>query len=60
MKDMGEAHFMLEVEIVRDRSKKFLGLSQETYRKKILELFRMENSKPIDTPVEKGITLCLD
>ena len=60
MKDMGEAHFVLRIEIVRDRSKKFLGLSQETYIKKILERFRMENSKPIDTPVEKGSTLCLD
>ena len=45
---------------VRDRSKKLLGLSQETYTKKILERFRMENSKPINTPVEKGSALCLD
>ena len=37
MKDMGEAHFVLGIEIVRDRSKKLLGLSQETYIKKILE-----------------------
>ena len=48
---------MLGIEIVINRSKKLLGLSQETYIKKILERFRMENSKPIDTPVEKGV-LC--
>ena len=60
MKDMGEAYFVLGIEIVRDRSKKLFGLSQETYIKKILERFRMENSKPIDTPVEKGSALCLD
>ena len=57
---MGEAHFVLGIEIVRDRSKKLLGLSQETYIKKILERFRMENSKPIDTPIEKGSALCVD
>ena len=55
IKDMGEAHFVLGNEIVRDRSKKLLGLSQETYIKKILDRFRMENSKPIDTPVERGV-----
>ena len=60
MKDMGEVHFVLRIEIVRDCSKKLLGLSQETYIKKILERFHMENSKPIDTPVEKGSALCLD
>ena len=54
MKDMGEEHFVLRIEIVRDRSKKLLGLSQETYIKKNLERFRMENSKPIYTLVEKG------
>ena len=60
IKDMSEAHFVLGIEIVRDRSKKLLGLSQETYIKKILEQFHIENSKPIDTPVEKGSALCLD
>ena len=57
MKDMGEAHFVLGIEIVRDRSKKLIGLSQENYIKKILEQFCLENSKPIDTPVEKGSAL---
>ena len=60
IKDMGEAHFVLRIDIVRDRSKKLLGLSQETYIKKILERFRMEISKPIDTPIEKESALCLD
>ena len=31
MKDMGEANYVLKVMILRDRSKKLLGLSQETY-----------------------------
>jgi hypothetical protein len=60
MKDMGEANFVLGVKITRNRSKKFLSLSQGTYIKKILERFHMHNSKPIDTPMEKGCTLSLD
>ena len=39
LKDKGEARYVLGVEIIRNRSKKFLGLSQETYVEKILERF---------------------
>lgn len=60
MKDMGEASFVFGVKIVRDRSKRLLGLSQETYIKKVLERFKMQNAKSIDTPVEKGHYLSLD
>jgi hypothetical protein len=60
MKDMGEANFVLRVKITRNRSKKLLSLSQGTYIKKILKRFHMHNSKPIDTPMEKGCTLSLD
>ena len=60
IKDMGEANYVLGVKIVRDRSKKLLCLSQETYIKKVLERFHMHNSKPIDTPVDKGFHLILD
>ncbi|KAL0284099.1 UNVERIFIED_CONTAM: Retrovirus-related Pol polyprotein from transposon TNT 1-94 [Sesamum radiatum] len=40
MKDMGEAEYILGVKIHRDRSKKLLSLSQETYIKRIIERFR--------------------
>ena len=46
MKDMGEAGYVLGVDIVKNRSKKLLGLSQEAYINKILERFRMHYSKP--------------
>ena len=36
MKDMGEASYVLGVKILRDRLKRLLGLSQETYIKKML------------------------
>ena len=36
MKDIEEANFMLRVKILRDYSRRLIGLSQETYIKKIL------------------------
>ena len=57
MKDMDEASFVLGVKILRDRSRKLLGLSQETYIRKALERFHMQDCKPIDTPVRKGDSL---
>jgi len=39
MKDMGEARYVLGVEITWNRFKKLLGLSQEAYINKILECF---------------------
>lgn len=50
MKDMGQADYVLGS---RDRSKRLLSLSQETY----IKWFRMHNSKPVDTPMEKGLVL---
>jgi len=60
MKDMGEARYVLGVEVSKNCSKKFLGLHQEAYINKTLEHFWMHYSKPMDTLVEKGPTLSLD
>jgi hypothetical protein len=57
MKDMGEADYILGVKIFRDRSKKILDLSQQTYIKKVLERFQMSDCKPIDTPIAKNESL---
>ena len=37
MKDLGEAHYVLGIEILRDRSRGILGLSQKTYIDRILK-----------------------
>ena len=60
MKGMGEASYVLGVKIIRDRAKRLLGLSQETYIKKMLERYHMQDSKPMATPVEKSLSLSLD
>jgi hypothetical protein len=57
MKDMGEADYILGVKIFKDRSKKILGLSQQTYIKKVLECFQISDCKPIDTPIAKNESL---
>ncbi|KAL0336693.1 UNVERIFIED_CONTAM: Retrovirus-related Pol polyprotein from transposon TNT 1-94, partial [Sesamum radiatum] len=57
MKDMGEAEYILDVKIHRDRSKKLLSLSQEAYIKRIIERFRMHNANPVDTPMDKSCVL---
>lgn len=57
---MGEADYILGVKIQRDRSKRLLSQSQETYIKKILEHFRINGCKSMDTPKARGETLSLE
>lgn len=54
MKDLGEALFVLGIEIHRDRNQKLLGLSQRAYIDRVLERFNMENYKLGYAPIVKG------
>ena len=54
MKDLGEASFVLGIEIVRVRSYKVLKLSQKTYTDHVLKRFDMENCKSRNVPMTKG------
>ncbi|RVW87693.1 Retrovirus-related Pol polyprotein from transposon TNT 1-94 [Vitis vinifera] len=54
MKDLGNASFVLVIQIHRDRSRGILGLSQKTYIDKVLSRFGMSNCALGDTPVAKG------
>ena len=58
MKDLGEAAYILGVKIFRDRSRCLIGLSQSTYIDKILNRFKMENSKKGLLPMSHGTVLC--
>jgi len=42
MKDLGEAAYILGIKIYRDRSRRLIGLSQDTYIDKVLKRFSME------------------
>ncbi|GJZ79818.1 retrotransposon protein, putative, ty1-copia subclass [Tanacetum coccineum] len=55
MKDLGEAAYILEIMIIRYRSKWLIALSQSSYLEKILKKFRMENSKKGYTPMMEKI-----
>jgi hypothetical protein len=59
MKDMGEASYVLGVKIIRDCAKKLFSLTQKTYIKKMLECYHMQDSKPIDTSIDKSLSLSL-
>jgi hypothetical protein len=54
MKDLGEASFVLGIEIHRDRSKGVLGLSQNAYIEKVLKKFSMHKCSALPAPIVKG------
>jgi hypothetical protein len=51
MKDLGAAKKILGMRITRDRKNCKLTLSQGEYIEKVLERFRMQNAKPVSTPL---------
>jgi hypothetical protein len=57
MKDLGEAAYILDIKIYRDRSKRLIGLSQDSYIDKILNRFNMQDSKKGFLSMSHGITL---
>ncbi|GJX70712.1 retrotransposon protein, putative, ty1-copia subclass [Tanacetum coccineum] len=57
IKDLGEATFILEIKIYRDRLKRLIGLSQSTYMDKILKRYRMDNFKRGYIPVQEKLVL---
>jgi len=54
MKDLGEASYVLGIEIHRDRRKGVLGLSQKAYIEKVLKKFSMHKCSPSPAPIVKG------
>ena len=60
MKDLGEAGQILGINLIRDRSRRMLGLSQTRYIDLIIARFGMQNSKKGFLPFRHGITLSRD
>jgi hypothetical protein len=54
MKDLGEASFILGIEIRRDRSKRVLGLSQNAYIEKVLKKFSVHKCSISPASIVKG------
>ncbi|XP_070015892.1 secreted RxLR effector protein 161-like [Nicotiana sylvestris] len=51
---MGDASYVIGIEIFRDRSQGLLRLSQKAYINKVLERFRMEKCLARPVPIQKG------
>ena len=60
MKDMGEASYVIGMNIYRERSRGILGLSQETYINKVLERFQMKICSLSLAPIVKGDRFSVD
>ncbi|RVW37000.1 Retrovirus-related Pol polyprotein from transposon TNT 1-94 [Vitis vinifera] len=54
MVDMGEANYVIGIEIFRDRSRGVLGLSQKGYIDRVLERFNMQSCSSGIAPILKG------
>jgi len=57
MKDLGELHYCLGIQIKRDYQNRKLLINPRNYLENMLELFRMEKCKPVCTPSQVGVCL---
>ena len=55
--NLGEIKEFLGVEIIRDRSKRSIVITQRNFIKKILHRFNKQNNKPKDIPLPIGLKL---
>jgi hypothetical protein len=55
MKDLGEAEYILGIQIICNADRKSITLSQRSYMHTILQCFEMEHCKPVLTPMEPGL-----
>nr|GEW87779.1 hypothetical protein [Tanacetum cinerariifolium] len=57
LNDLEEREFVLGIKIYRDRSRRLIGLSQCAYMDKILQRYRMDNSKRGYIPMQERLDL---
>ena len=54
MDERGEIHFILGMEVTRDRKNRIMTIDQKSYLTNILIRFGMTDCKPVSTPIEPG------
>jgi hypothetical protein len=54
MKDLGEASYVIGIEIHGDRNQRILKLSQKAYIEKVLKRFKLNNYSTSVAPIIKG------
>ena len=57
MTDLGEAHYILGIQIDRNRAARTLSISQREYVHKVLQRFGMPDCKPAATPLSPSVQL---
>jgi Reverse transcriptase (RNA-dependent DNA polymerase) len=57
MTNLGEARWILGMEVTRDRANRTISLSQRQYVQDILERHGMANCRPVSTPMVPNLTL---
>jgi len=57
MKDLGELHFFLGMEVERNHDERLLRINQIKYLKVILKRFGMEECKPFGVPLDPKVKL---
>ena len=55
--DLSKIFYYLDIEVIRDRAKKSLCMSQRKFIKKLLNKFQKSNLRSIKTPAEQGVRL---
>ena len=54
MEDLGEASFILGIDIHRDRPRRTISIGQSAYVHSLLQRHGMSECKPVSTPMERG------
>src|SRR5258708_6163414 len=57
MRDLGEAHWFLTMEITRDWVAQTITIDQRQYIRKILGHFGLSNARPVSTPMTANLKL---
>lgn len=60
MKDIGATHFILGMDIKRDRSGRRLWLNHSKYIETILKRLSMHDSRPVKVPIPVGAKLSVE
>jgi hypothetical protein len=59
IKDLGDVHWLLGIEVARNCEMREVSFSQKAYVQKILERFGMTDAKPLTTPMDPNVKLSI-
>jgi Reverse transcriptase (RNA-dependent DNA polymerase) len=57
MRDLGDIHYLLKMEVYHDRERKLVALSQRKYINDLVKEHNLEHCTPVDTPQAIGTVL---